>query len=533
MNRIFLDGTEYTANAIGLDDIDSILYKLNDNGSTVQKSVSTEITFYGDAYDYLFGIFFADLTPLNAPPLVDVELFIDCCDQSVNYTIGRESVVMCPNGCGIEANLEKVNVDTLGYEYLSRTRILDNDAVNNIQIPHVEYCTGSGFRGAGAVLFVILNAIFNIINTIVNIIDILYPGNIPDPLPPELIDDLLGCDKKAPSFHLRQALELQTGIGGLSLQTTSTLDLDNYINTCILPMQFLESENDYPDFETLLENRPNLTVIQMLDRVEPLFNAQTRVRNGVLMFETQEYFDSILVNAGNVEDLDFAGFESVCYLFDEARFPSYGRYSYGYDAVDDYGMLLNYIYNDIVEWNPSGNAEQKGEKTVIAENFSPLNFMGTRPTYFDPNNNLAFLYDHAVVRDGIAEKFKIYAWDGLQLHKAKPLRVAGAFGNVNHNYPFFFPSVISNFPETVPTLHGLYYHFHEVDDPNNFTQYPLKTNDFTFRPNNFCEFVQLLETEGTDIYLDSPFGRITPNAVDVDFTQQSITFQDTKILEYT
>ena len=531
MNRIFLDGEEFTEFCQDLDAIDSVVYKLNDDGSTVQKAVSTELTFDGLAYDYVFSKYFEDLTPLAAPVYITVELLLDCCSIPVNYTLGRESVVLCPTGCGIVANLEKVNVDTIGFQYLNRTRILDNDAVNNIQTPHVEYCTGSGFRGAGAVLFLIINTIFNFLNAIIFIFSFFQMDE--PPLNAEIIDGLLGCDRQAPGFHLRQALKHQTDIGGLILQTISTIDVTNYQNTSILPMQFLESDNSYPDLETLVENRPNLTVIQMLDKCEPIFNAKTRIRNGVLMFETKEWFDNNLVNAGNVEDVDFASFDGICYFFDEARFPSYGRYSYGYDTVDDFGGLMNYIYNDIVEWNPNGNEEQKGELTNVIDSFSPINFMGTRPTYFDPNNQLAPLYDHAVIRDGISELFKIFAWDGYHEEKAKPISVVGGYGKINHNYPFFFPSVIFDFPEVNPPLHGLYYNFHQYSDPNNLTQYPLKTDDFTFKPSDFCAFIQLLEIEGTDIYLDSPFGRITPAAVEANFIEQSITFSETKILEYT
>ena len=60
MNKIFINGADYTSDAVeGLDEI-TIELGLNDETKTIGKVLSSDITFEGNAFRYLKNFFFAN-----------------------------------------------------------------------------------------------------------------------------------------------------------------------------------------------------------------------------------------------------------------------------------------------------------------------------------------------------------------------------------------------------------------------------------------------------------------------------------------
>lgn len=524
-NTITLNGVDFTEYCLEIQEIEEITYSLDDTQKIVDKSISSEFTFVKAGYDYLLEQFFGEESE-SCDTIIDVVVTLGCCvDITLLYHINFESIQDCPQECQMLVNLVRVTTDNKAFNFLNRTRVLDNDAVNNIRTPHLEYCTGEGFRGFGAILFQIINAVFGSINLVIAAINLFIPGGGNDIplLGGELIDGLLGCDKQAPSFVVPDVLNFQAGLAGLSFQSTTIFALPDYDKTTVLAMSFKEGINNCPDLALLLENRPNVTIVDFLSKLAPVFAAECRIRNGVLIFENETWFDDNLVNIGNIADMQFQPLEGVCYLFNlENTYASYGRFAYSYDAVDIFGNRITPKVNDIVEWNPDGLDSRRGEYFNNLPDFSPLYIFGMELQ--DISNPLNFLIGHAVIGGGQCSHWKIYQWDGVATCKARVIAPGFIpFNNSPWNYPFTFTE-----GQTQPSL---YDNFHTHKDPENDIC-PMRTDDFTYFDDDFCGTMATLEVFGTDIYLDSPHGKITPSQVRVNLIEQTFTWLETKIIKY-
>lgn len=514
MNRITLNGVDYSSDVAELQNIESLTYQIDETTKTVQKSVSSDFTFTGAGYEFLESTFFGD-TSTGCNAIIQVVLTLGCCSGvSLSYQITRDSLTYCPDQCNMKVVLVKMNDDNIGFECLNKTRVFDNDVLNNITLPHLEYCTGEGFKGFGAAIFAIVSAIFGIINVIIVVLNALG-ANIPL-LGTELIDGLLGCDRQAPGFVVKEALQFQANECGLDFQSVSILDLPNYQRTTVIPMSYVDGRNVCPDINLLMENRPNVSVISFTGSMEPLFDSDFRVKNSIFYFETKEWFDDNLQLVADVEDLTFDD-ETIFYQYDVLdTYAAYGRFEYAHDVVDTWGNRVVDHYNEVVEWNPDANENQKGEHANIVEAFSPLHILGMR--FVDVTSWISQLIGHGVIHDGITSQWKIYTWDGAETCKSKTVNsFTGGF-----NYPFRFTKGLPD--------GSLYDVFHSHKDPN-VRPCPMKTEDFTFAVDSFCEMLGYLETHGTDIAISCPYGKIKPGVVDVDLITKTFTFSDTRIIK--
>jgi len=517
MNRITLNGIDYTSDVAELQDVESLTYELDETTRTVQKSVSSDFTFTGSGYEFLKETFFGD-TSTGCKAIVQVSLILGCCSNiTLSYQITRDSLTYCPDKCSMKVILVKMNDDNIAFECLNKTRLFDNDVLNNITLPHLEYCTGSGFNGLGAAVFAIVTTIFGIINVIILVLNAIPGVDIPI-LGAELVDTLIGCDRQAPGFVVKEALEFQANECGLGFQSVSILDLPNYQRTTVIPMSYADGKNNCPDINLLMENRPNVSVISFVGSMEPLFDSDFRVKNATLFFETNTWFDDNLFLVGDVDNLIFDD-ETICYQYDVLEtYAAYGRFEYAYDVVDTWGNRASDHYNEVVEWNPDANENQKGEHLNIADAFSPLYVIGVR--LLDLDNPVAATAGdgHGVIYEGITGQWKIYSWSGAETCKAKTVH---SFAS-GHNYPFRFTQ---NLPDG-----SLYDTFHSHKNPN-VRPCPMRVEDFTFAVNSFCEMVNYLEQHGSDIYLNCPFGKIKPTTVEVNLINKTFTFGDTRIIK--
>ena len=525
MNRITLNGIDFTKDTVEIEGINDLTYQLDDTNKIVTKSISSDFTFRKEAFNYLEGIFFGDLDE-GCDSIVDVVITLDCClTTSLEYQLTHESLTYCPDECEMRTTLTRLDSDNQAYNFLNRTRILDNDVWNTIRTPHLEYCSGS-LTGFGAALFVFVVGILNSINVIVFLINLIPGVDIPL-LGAELVDGIIGCDKQAPGFVIPDALNYWAGQAGVSFQSTTIYDHPDYDKSTLIAMAFKEPDNDCPNYEILEENRPNVNIIDFLTKLEPLYAAKTRIRGGVLMFENEVWFDENLYNVGNVNDLTFKSLESICYEYDlTGVYAAYGRFQYIYDAVDTMGNRAAPIYNDIVEWNPLGLDSRKGEYLNFLNDFSPLYIIGMEGIIV--NEVESQLLGHAMIAGGQASSWKIYQWDGVSICKARAYNEFAFPLILYPNFPYMFNSFDSFGQETG---RGLYNNFHSHKDADN-NLCPMKTEDFTFIAPDFCAFIEALDFYGTDIYLDSPYGKITPGSVRVNLDEKSFTFLETRIIKY-
>jgi len=520
-NSITLNGIDYTKDTVEIETINDLTYQLDDSNKIVTKSISSNFTFRKDAFTYLEGLFFGDLDE-GCDTVVDVVVTIGCClDIPLEYQLTHESIIYCPDQCEMITTLTRLDTDNQAFNYLNRTRVLDNDIHLTIRTPHLEYCAGS-LTGFSRLLFDVILGILESINIVIFLINLIPGVDIPF-LGPELVDGIMGCDKQAPGFVVPDLLISRAASAGLTFQSTTIYDLPNYDKTTVIAMQYKDGDNICPNYELLLENRPNVNMISFIESLQPFYAAKCRIRGGVLIFENEVWFDENMENVGDIGDLVFESLDSICYTYDlSAEYASYGRFQYSYDVNDTDGNRVSPLYNDIVEWNPLGLDSRKGELLNSATDYSPLYILGMEQRVL--NSLESGLRGHAVIRNGQCSGWKIYQWNGANICKARAVEPPVVpFQTARSNFPYTF---LENQFEP-----SLYDQFHSHRNPEN-NLCKMRTEDFTFIAPDFCAMIEALNFYGTDIYLDSPYGKITPTSVRVNVDKKSFTWLDTKIIKY-
>lgn len=125
-----------------------------------------------------------------------------------------------------------------------------------------------------------------------------------------------------------------------------------------------------PGLSFHFENRWNITLAELLDKLKPLFQAEWYVTpNNTLVFRpkgeflgTPPIFDfSALANQGIWDNT------TLRYQFNGDKKPAYGRYAYTIDASDLASQELQPLYNDIIDYDgPANNQMLEGN---LSKNF--------------------------------------------------------------------------------------------------------------------------------------------------------------------
>lgn len=103
------------------------------------------------------------------------------------------------------------------------------------------------------------------------------------------------------------------------------------------------------------ENRWNITLAELLDKLKNVFNAEWYVTpQNILIFKNKEFF----LNAEPIYDFTLPGAQPIwelVYTFNGEKKPAYGRYEYSIDAGDFASQQIEAMYNDIVDYDGSAN----------------------------------------------------------------------------------------------------------------------------------------------------------------------------------
>ena len=119
------------------------------------------------------------------------------------------------------------------------------------------------------------------------------------------------------------------------------------------------------------ENRWNITLAELLDKLKPVFNAEWYVTpNNQLVFKPRIEF----LNQTPIFDFTLPENEqkwdkyTLRYTFNGTKKPAYGRYSYTIDASDLASQELQPLYNDIIDFDgPKNNPMLEGNLSKTFE----------------------------------------------------------------------------------------------------------------------------------------------------------------------
>jgi len=393
MNKIFINGADYTSDAVeGLDEI-TIELGLNQETKTIGKVLSSDITFEGNAFRYLKNFFFANCDSWEKflPSLFKADI---CGGINIDAELTSEGVEWNKSKDQITVNLKSSDEVGRAYARLDSELITDNGFIEINDTPIMYYVDQPNYLQWA--LFLVTTPIRIIINTIDEIVkalcEITTLGfgrcdiNISKKVFSTFDTWITGTGRWAPAPLIREMINYQCQQVGLKFQSSILNDpTSSRYNLCLLCLTGGE-HGDYKDTSrpevsmVLKANEPIYTTIGLLQELSQVFAADYRIIDDTLYFERVDYFDDIRTQKiFNIKDV--CPEEDVVLSYNTLDACAYGQYSYTQDAFDQDGnSTLKIHYDDKVEYNLPYNPSQKG-KCNRQLNFGPSRFMFDRKAY--------------------------------------------------------------------------------------------------------------------------------------------------------
>jgi hypothetical protein len=163
------------------------------------------------------------------------------------------------------------------------------------------------------------------------------------------------------------------------------------------------------------EDRPINSGSQFLDRLSVVFNARWFVEGGVLKFERKDKIQQFMGTWINIDNYEIIG-DGKCVSWLDESIPSYFNICYASDSVEVEGQRKMPNYSTIVEWNPSHNTTQKGEKKVIID-FGSSSFADGSDFFAPMRNGTIDSYQKFFGAEETPEDVLIMAEDTCQMDK--------------------------------------------------------------------------------------------------------------------
>ena len=517
--KIRLNNKDYTKSTDGLDEF-KVTYSL-DSTNTVNVSSTSTLVFKGDAYDYLYSVFFAERDGFQQ--VVDVSISVNCAGwRTYSFILRFDTVSWCPFTCEIRANLIKLDDKTKCFEYLN-TKVFWKHGLlgqlNNAQyFSKMNYLVNvtnairalwglwnaARFLGLGIIDW--FNETFGDGNGFVNRTE----------------DWLSGAGDFHIAFNVNKAIEYNIQQCGLIWK--SSILQGNYSNMYWL--QAYGSQGIDQRFKTdqqkvkklAEENLANLTTINILELLTDVFYGQYRIFKDTVYFENPDFFRELAVKLSSVSELQQQNLlaDTFCFDFIQPEGNAYGRFEYVDDPVETYGNKAKLFYNDIVEWNSPPEDWQKGELNNIV-NFSPTAFMFDQ---FD-ETDVAIQADRQSSSWGREHKNEIYLDRGQSANGKLVILQDIERGIAQHRQiptnnpvPLYYYNEAMSFREG-PVPPNLYSRYHAKQDPRRTDRELYEIAEITIKFTS--AFLDLVDTEGVNVYILTAKGKAIPTEIEVDF----------------
>lgn len=426
MNKLSIDGIDFTDNSS--IDAFTIEFGINPDDKSYGYAASESIELTGDAFDFIRSKFFDNCNSIENT--CSVRIYSYLCKSTYVLTIGYEDVELCyavnDDDCD-KATVTVTQLENECYKYCNETPFLENGFADQ-KHPVIWYVNSGGFvQNLLFLLFPILAIILFMITIIINII--IGVCKVVDAIPgsgdldcPEFLDvDHLVCTLYewicGTGYKMKQPLvkdifEYHMNICGGKFRS-SIFQESLYQNTVYVSAEHgggVKNAENYVARDTWGTD----TLIQLLDRLAPVFNAEYWFEGHILHFEPEGVRESRLpifpLSIENLIDNDLLS-EDLCIGFITGDRHAYGRFEYGDDALDRESNKpqVARTYDTIVEWNEEKSKYKKNEHKNVVQ-FSRARFMFDRVSYND--KGWGFSYDMDAFRSGaeniILLPFKYY-----------------------------------------------------------------------------------------------------------------------------
>jgi hypothetical protein len=384
-------------------------------------SFTGDITFIGTDYDYIYQKLVLDVNALENT--VILKFVDDCCnDKTFQFEIRSESLKWCNDSCELTAAATEHSSELIQLTCIKNTLVWDNwNNFQGQQHPRFSYCNElrPSWLQDGyliliiivcflilaltpvllvlAVIVTIINAVINAINSVINVINVIIHAinNIPginintiggnlntidfdnDPSTNvfqemknwsnTLLSYAVGCGRKHPSPLVRNYAYNVCGKCGVQFQSSIFTDANSpYFNACWheAPVDKGTEPNDLTTY-WLPRNQPLMSGDIFFNKLKTLFNANWKIRNGILLFERHDFFQPTApwLDLTILDPTDY----KICWNWSSKKRYSYGQFYYQKDAINWVGSEANDRWGDIVEWNNPYTTAQKGDLTPAFE----------------------------------------------------------------------------------------------------------------------------------------------------------------------
>jgi hypothetical protein len=560
-NKLSLEGVDYSPYIRGLDLID-LEVGAGERASTF--GVSSEVAFFGKAYEFLLNRFFKDCSGITEE--IKGVLFIGSCNKEIEILIRADAVSLRAFDCEIDVvitNEQKINQFLI---YLKTTRIGRNgfdQAINHIMTP---YAVQPGW--VIYVLILIRSILFLIITIPAFIINQLQ--NIK-----EAYDKLItGTGRNAVTPLVREIFDYHCQVNGFVFKSSIfNAPTSPYYNCGIICLQNdrgIDSRDLKSGANWQANNEPFETLEEILDFLATTFNADWRIVGNELIFEKYTKIWEIAKNNTffSIGKLDIRNADTT-YEWDVAKQNATFKADYTRDQHDSQGNgLLNYGYTEVLNWNPQKRETIRGIQRVSIP-FSPIRVSFDQVSFDSSNKLFNFEFQMDAFRAGAARfdldllgglgniglnnapipnatrlvifdsqinsQLKLICFEDISNRRAP--RIQGVrfarriIDNSQSLLPFFFFDY--NIPLYVERghrsgLNTLYENFFEVDDPNNGRGNFLIIGEVTF--DFSCSALDVLLDRAPLVGIETPFGIGIAEKFTIDFEACRVSAEGIKIL---
>lgn len=535
------EGIELFGKFYDIPDEFQIEFALDQTTKSVTIGASTEIELVGAPACAIRDQFFAGCAGLNE--ILALTFYVDC-DKRFEFASTYEAVTYCPDLERATIRLQDIE-NRKCFDYLNDTVFwtngwLDDANAGVFDVPKMRYCKQP------SQLFWIIRQIFAALAFILTLLD-------------DLDRAISGCNRYRTTPLIRQVIEYHCG--KCELNFSSTILQGDYANLVLfeplVDKGFLwrkRSTNDAYD----INNSTNFTIIELLESLKPVFNADYQIIDGTLHFERVDFFDEIRnvqlfdVTVGQhcIEDLP-------CYEIDPETKCDKLRLEYTRDQIDTEGnKSFVGMYKDIVEWNEPPNEWQRGECSQIIQ-YSPPRFVLDRVTgtvdddNSDINEGFEYIIDrfragyfagvipnlggavkNAVIVDqhiGTAAKLILLennynADDAVAIRReiSTPIGDRDGIQMYDYNYPMFADEFYA-----VPEL---YQRFHAISDPRKYERSVYVLAELTFAPDDYCDALDMITNNFNRLYINTHFGKGIPvGSIVFNEKNRTVTVQNIRI----
>ena len=532
-----------------------------DEQNDPQKSITSDIECYGDAYTFI-RTNLIDSVNLYSNSIC-VQVTDDDCGNVFQFKIETKNLKWCDGDiCKISMALVEYNPVI---DCVKNTVISDNTngefqefPVSGNPHPRFRYCDvikptflfGFIITFVNAVSALLASINFVLLVTfgpIINTINAFFGTSYAIPAIPDPFSSIVGCNRLYPAPFVRTYIDNVCTLCGVTVDdTTDTIFHEvtsNYYNTALLTAYTTKGVKDTSTKDYIINNRPSWTLFDLMSKLKIPFNGRFFFKNNLdLHFARKDLIGVQLWGATPTVDVSDMGADNtnllgnVCYQWNGEGKPSRINMKYSADMSDNIGNELLSRFNG--EYLSPANPNYNTPVEKITPDFGAQSFvLDGKDTVWDANlvNAIGpmlagFSYDGVLKTQGdTLQLAKLIIWDGISMTDSRPFSDAwipylalpafadddGGFFPVsasdlfNYNFPYSFD------PDADLISSGNLWQFHSIDIPSA----SKKTNiSFEYKLQMCCAYMSL------ELYMSTQFntdeGEI--NYIEYDFARREI-----------